>query len=472
MKRFLAFDLGASSGRAMLGELDNGRITLHEIHRFDNGGIAINGGLFWNTLGLFNELKTGLRKTLAQVPSLDGIAIDTWGVDYALIDRNGFFAGMPRHYRDPRTDHVMPWLFERIPEQEVYAMTGIQFMSLNTLFQLAAAVRDHDSSLKIADKLLFTPNLLTYLLCGHISAEYSIATTSQLYNPTTRDWAWPLIDALGLKHTLFPPVTPSCQPAGTLTPALQQELKCGPIPILLTGSHDTASAVAAVPADPNTSWAYLSSGTWSLLGVERDTPLISEKARLANYTNEGGVGGKIRFLKNIMGLWLVQECRNEWKRRGVALSFDAMMEQAKAAQPFIARIDPNDPAFIAPGDMPARIADFCRNTGQQVPQEPGEIIRVTLESLAARYRQTLDELEDILGQRINLLHLVGGGGKDQLLNQFTANAIQRPVITGPVEATALGNILGQALATGSIASLAEGRQIVANSTSMTTFLPE
>ena len=472
MKQFLAFDLGASSGRAILGTLVDNKISLQELHRFDNGGLSINGGLFWNTLGLFKEMKVGLQKALEVGAELSGIAIDTWGVDYALLDQKGFFAGLPRHYRDSRTDDVLPWTFERIPQAEIYRQTGIQFMSLNSIFQLAASVRDEDPTLKIADKLLFTPNALTYLFGGKICAEYSIATTSQLYNPQTRDWSWPIIDALGLPHSLFPEIVPSCSLAGTLSAALQAEFKCGPIPLILVGSHDTASAVAAVPANGEKSWAYLSSGTWSLLGVELDAPIINKKAQAANYTNEGGVGGKIRFLKNIMGLWLIQECRQEWIRCGKTFSFDEMDQMAGQAEPFRSFIDPNDPSFIAPGDMPVKIAEYCRKTGQKVPETPGQIIRTALESLAMRYLQTMEELEEILGRKLDTLHLVGGGCMNKILNQFTANAIHRPVITGPVEATALGNILGQCLAIGAIQSIQEGRDMIRDCTETSTYLPQ
>ena len=472
MKHYLAFDLGASSGRAILGTIDHGNVTLKELHRFENGPIAINGGLFWNLLGLFAELKAGLKAALREGVEISSIAIDTWGVDYAFIDEQGFFAGFPRNYRDPRTEDVMPKLFDTIDKQTIYSLTGIQFLPLNTICQLAASVRDHDRTLDIADKLLFIPNALTYLFCGNQSAEYSIATTSQLYNPSTHDWAWEIIDALGLKRSLFPAITPPCTLAGTLLPELQQELKCGPIPVVLVGTHDTASAVAAVPADGSQSWAYLSSGTWSLLGVELDQPLVTAAAMQANYTNEGGVGGKIRFLKNIMGLWLIQECRSEWKRRNQNYTFDQLDDMAAKAEPFRSLIDPNDPSFTTPGDMPARIADFCRRTGQPVPETPGQILRTALESLALKYRQCVDDLEAITEKPIELLHLVGGGCKNTLLNQFTANAIARPVQTGPVEATALGNIVSQAIALGHVSSLQEARDIIRNSTDAQTYHPD
>ncbi|NLZ63432.1 MAG: rhamnulokinase [Lentisphaerae bacterium] len=472
MQQYLAFDLGASSGRAILGTLQDGKISLQELHRFNNGPVQCNGGLFWNILGLFQELKAGLQKALAAGANLQGIAIDTWGVDYALIGKDGFFAGFPRHYRDSRTDDIMPWAFAKMSPEQMYAHTGIQFMSLNTVFQLAAALRAGEDSLKIADKLLFTPNALTYLLCGAVSAEYSIATTSQLYDPGRRDWAWPVIDAIGIKRSLFPKIVPSCSVAGVLSDALQEEFKCGPIPVILVGSHDTASAVAAVPATAEKSWAYLSSGTWSLLGVELDAPLLTDAARTANYTNEGGVGGKIRFLKNIMGLWLVQECRNEWQRQGRTYSFAELDALAEQAEPFRSCVDPNHSSFVAPGDMPARIAEFCRSTGQPVPETPGQIVRTAFESLALRYKQTIAELEELQGRKIEVLHLVGGGCKGDILNQFTANAIEREVITGPVEATALGNIMGQAIATGAISSVQEGRNIIRSCTQTKTFRPQ
>ena len=472
MKHYLAFDLGASSGRAILGTIDNGKIRLKELHRFDNGPVNINGGLFWNLVGLFTELKAGLRAALQEGVELSAIAIDTWGVDYAFIDKQGFFAGLPHNYRDPRTEDALPYVFGKISREKIYSLTGIQFMSINTICQLAASVRDDEQVLKIADKLLFIPNALTYLFCGDQTAEYSITSTSQLYNPTTKDWAWEIIDALGLKRSLFPKITPACTVAGTLLPELQEELKCGPIPVVLVGSHDTASAVAAVPATSGKTWAYLSSGTWSLLGVELNQPLLSQAAMDANYTNEGGVGGTIRFLKNIMGLWIIQECRTEWKRRGKKYTFDEMDAMASEAEPFRSLIDPNDPSFTTPGDMPARIQEFCRKTGQPVPENPGQILRTALESLALKYRQCLDDIEGITNTSIELLHLVGGGCKNVLLNQFTANAIARTVVTGPVEATAMGNIIGQALAIGDIKSLKEARDIVRASTDTAEYQPQ
>ena len=468
---YLAFDLGASSGRAILGTLADGRIELEELHRFDNGPVDVNGGLFWNLLGLFAEMKRGLRNAVAKGVEIAGIAIDTWGVDFGLVDEQGQFVGFPRHYRDPRTEDIYPYAFARVPREEMYRTTGIQFMNLNTVFQLMAMQRDGDSSLKTGRKLLFMPNALTYLFSGNAVAEYTIATTSQLCDAKDGTWATAMIESLGLPASILPEIVPPCTVVGQLRPAICEELNCPPLPFILVGSHDTASAVAAVPATAGKSWAYLSSGTWSLLGVELDEPLLSEAALAANYTNEGGVGGKIRFLKNIMGMWLIQESRAEWRRQGRNYSFDEMDMMAAQAEPFRSFIDPNDETFVAPGNMPDRIAGFCRRTGQPVPETPGQIMRCALESLALRYRMALDEIEEITGNPIEILHLVGGGVKNLVLNQYTADAIGRPVVTGPVEATALGNIAAQAIATGELADLAAARQVIAASTETRTLLP-
>ncbi len=471
MKNYLAFDLGASSGRAIIGHYDGNSVQLEELHRFANGPMEVDGQLFWDFNALYSEIKTGLKKAVATGVAIDGIGIDTWGVDICSLGADGKLIGLPHHYRDPRTENAPEWAYQRISKEEIYQETGIQFMNLNTIFQLSASLRDGEEALKQADKLLFVPNALAYLLCGKAAAEYSIATTSQLYNPTTRDWSWKIIDALGLRRSLFPKVTPSCTVAGELTAELQQECGCGPIPVILIGCHDTASAVLAAPAVNEKNWAYLSSGTWSLLGVELDEPLVTKAAQEANYTNEGGVGNTIRFLKNIMGLWLIQECRNEWIRQGNTYSFGELAAMAAEAQPFFAFIDPNAQLFEAPGDMPSRIQEFCRTTGQAVPETPAQIIRVALESLALRYRQTWNELEQLLGHQLETLHLVGGGCKNDLLNQFTANAIQHPVITGPVEATAFGNILGQMLALGDLPDTQECRKLVRASEETSQFLP-
>ena len=464
MKHYLALDLGASSGRAIIGTLgDNGKtLSLQEIHRFPNGPVTADGGLRWDINRLFEEIKTGIRKAAATGLEISALGIDTWGVDVCYLGRDGRLIGLPWHYRDERTLGAQEWFFKRLPREQVYAETGIQFMDLNTVYQLAASVRDDEAALKLADKLLFIPNALTYLLCGDVSAEYSIATTSQCYNPTTRQWSDKIIAALGIPRSLFPEVKPSGTQAGVISPALQKELGCGPIPVIMVGSHDTASAVAAVPAtDPSDSdWAYLSSGTWSLMGVELPQPLVTAEAAAANYTNEGGVGGKIRFLKNLVGMWLIQECRNQWIREGRELSWSQIAQLAAEARPFLAVINPNDHLFNAPGDMPTRVRQFCRESGQAVPESDGEVARVILESLALAYRHVWKELETLRGgRRLKRLHIVGGGCRNTLLNQLTADAIGAPVLTGPMEATAVGNILVQAIATGAVRDLPQAREI-------------
>lgn len=472
MKHYLAFDLGASSGRAIIGHFDGERITLEEVHRFANGPVTIDGHLHWDFDALWAEIKAGLKAALATGGELSGIAVDTWGVDYCYLDPDGKFIGQPFHYRDPRTDGAMEWTFQRIDKAEIYRLTGSQFLPLNSLYQLAASRRDNDVRIRKAAQLLFMPNAFTYMLCGDRSAEYTVATTSQLFDSRIGDWAWKIVDAIGIKRTLLPAIVPPCTVVGALRKELQDELGCGAIPVILIGSHDTASAVASVPADSSSSWAYLSSGTWSLLGVELDQPLISPEALAANYTNEGGIAGKIRFLKNIMGLWIIQECRNQWKREGQDYSFGELAAMAAQAEPFLAVINPDDASFVVPGEMPGRIREYCGKTGQKVPATPGQIARVAFESLALRYRQCWQEMETILGRKLEVLHLVGGGCRNQLLNQFTANAIGCKVMTGPVEATAAGNILGQMLAAGDVESLWKGRQIIGRSFGGETFLPQ
>lgn len=471
MKHFLAFDLGASSGRAILGTLDSGRLELEELHRFDNGAVEISGSLHWNLLGLFAEMKAGLKAALDRGIQISGMAVDTWGVDFALIDEQGSFVGFPYHYRDARTNSILEYSFSKVTREQFYARTGIQFMNFNTIFQLSAMERDSSPALRIADRLLMMPNALTYLFCGDVSAEYTIATTGQAYDPVAKDWAWDIIDGLDLPRHLFPRIVPPCTIVGDLNPAICEEFNCDPIPVILVGSHDTACAVAAVPAASAGSWAYLSSGTWSLLGVELDEPLVTSAAMEANYTNEGGIGGKTRFLKNIMGLWLVQECRAEWARQGKDYSYDELVDLAASAAAFTSLVDPNDESFVAPGDMPGRIRAFCSASGQPVPESPGEVVRCALESLALRYRQTLAEIEQLTGRGVDVLHLVGGGSKNEMLNQFAADAVQRLVVTGPVEATAIGNILCQAMATGDVPDLSSAREVVRRSVETRQYQP-
>jgi len=471
---YLAFDIGASSGRAILGTFAEGKLVLEELHRFENGAVDVNGGLFWNLMGLFQELKSGLKKALATGVKLSGVGIDTWGVDFALLDANGMFMGFPRQYRDPRNGPAMDALLAAYPREELYARTGLQFMPFNTIFQLAAMRQANDPALRNGRALLFMPNALTYLFTGTVAAEYTIASTSQLLDPKTRRWARDVARRAAIPTRLLPKLVKPGTPAGQLRPALCEELNCQPVPFYFSAGHDTAAAVAAVPAAAGAGrdWAYLSSGTWSLLGMELDQPCVSEEARRLDYTNEGGVGGKIRFLKNIMGLWLVQECRSQWRREGREHSFVELNELSAAATPFRSFVNPNNPVFLTPGDMPARLQDYCRQTGQPVPETPGAIIRCAHESLALRYRQTVEELEQLSGQRINTLYLVGGGSQNQLLNRLTTNAVQRTVVTGPVEATAMGNLLVQIMGAGELRNLKEIRQVVRASTETGLHQPE
>ena len=475
---FLAFDLGAESGRAVLGTLGDGRLTLEERHRFPNPTGRMNGHLYWNLLGQWEELKTGLRKAAEGAhggarASLSGIGVDTWGVDFGLVGADGDFIGNPFHYRDPRTDGVMDAAFQLVPRHEIFEQTGIQFMQLNSLYQLLALKAQKPRTLEAAETLLFVPDLFNYLFTGERKSEFSIATTSQMYDPRKGAWAFDMLRRLGLPERIFPQIIPSGTVIGPLRREVAEECNVGRVPVIATACHDTASAVAAVPAAAGaTDWCYISSGTWSLMGVELTSPVINEKSLRYNYTNEGGVGGTIRFLKNIMGLWLVQECRRHWVREGHDHSYAELKEMAGRAKPFGAVIDPDHKPFLSPGDMPGKIERFCRDTKQRPPTTRGEFVRTCLEGLALTYRKTLEGLEDVLGRRINTIHVVGGGSQNELLNQMTADACEREVIAGPVEATAAGNILVQAMATGDVKSLPDARDVVRASFEVKHYHPQ
>jgi len=471
-RHFLAFDLGASSGRAMLGRFEDGWLSLEEVHRFPNGPVRILDSLHWDLLRLFDEMKTGLglvgRRNDVE---LAGVAVDTWGVDFGLLARDGTLLGNPYHYMDRRTAGIMPRVFERMPREEIFEITGLQFLELNTLFQLYAMVEASHPWLQVAETLLSMPNLFLYLLSGAKVAEYTHASTTQLLDARTRQWADPIFERLNLPRKIMPEIVPPSTVVGELLPWIAEETNLGRVPVIATATHDTASAVAAVPADPRTRWCYISSGTWALMGVETPSPMLTAKVAAHNFTNEGGVGGTIRLLKNIMGLMLLQGCRRTWTRQGNDLSYEQMCTLAEQARPFSAILNPDDPVFWELGDTPQQVRTFCQQTGQTPPQTRGEMVRAILEGLALRCRQTLDLLEDILEQRLEVIHIVGGGSKNRLLCQFTADATGRPVVAGPDEATAIGNLLGQALATGLIASVAEGREIVRRSYQPTTYEP-
>ena len=476
-RNFLAFDLGAESGRVVLGTLAGDKLTLEEKHRFLNPTGRLNGHLHWNLLGQWEELKAGLRKAAVEqhgdhrtpIP-LHGIGVDTWGVDFGLLSESGEILGNPFHYRDARTDGMMERAFARVPRERIFETTGIQFMQLNSLYQLLAMSEAKSSMLRSAETLLFMPDLFNYLFTGQRRGEFSIATTSQMYDPRRKAWAIPMLKELGLPTHLLPEIIPSGTMIGELRSDVADECGVPPMPVIAPACHDTGSAVAAVPAGSD-DWCYISSGTWSLMGVEIPEPIINEKSLHYNYTNEGGVGGTIRFLKNIMGLWLVQECRRQWQREGYDHGYAELTQMAQRSKPLAAIIDPDHKPFLSPGEMPRKIEEFCRQTDQRPPGARGEFIRACLDSLALTYRKTLDGLEDVLGRKVGVIHVLGGGSQNELLNQMTADACDRPVVAGPVEATAIGNILVQAMATGDIKSLADARAIVRRSFRVTRYEP-
>ncbi len=465
--RFLAFDLGAESGRALLGNLDGGKLSLEEMHRFSNPNGRMNGRLHWDLLGQWEHLKEGLRKTGGM--KLDGLAVDTWGVDFGLIGEDGDILGNPLHYRDSHTDGVMEQVFARVKKEEVFAATGTQFMQFNTLFQLVALKKSSPHLLAAAKTMLFMPDLFNFLFTGKRKAEFSITSTSQMYDMRKKQWAMELLESLDLPTGILPEVVPSGTIVGGVTGEVGEECGVGAIPVIAPAGHDTGSAVAAVPASGG-SWCYISSGTWSLMGVELAEPIINEQSLKFGYTNEGGVGGSIRFLRNIMGMWLVQECRRFWIKEGHDHAYAELTNMAERAVS-TALVDPNHQPFLAPGRMVPKIDEFCKLSGQRGPSSRGEYVRTCLDSLALTYRQTLEGLEKILGRAIDTIHIVGGGTQNQLLNQMTADACGRRVVAGPVEATAIGNILVQGMAVGAIKSLDEARAVVRNSFDVKTYEP-
>ena len=468
----LGFDFGASSGRAMLGTLADGRIEIREIHRFSNDPVMLCGRFVWDVPRLVYEMKQALLKISHMDVQVDAIGIDTWGVDYGMLDGRGRLLGLPVHYRDDRTIGMRDKVRQTVPDAELFARTGIAYNQFNTLYQLYAMKLEEDPILDMAQDMLFMPDLLAYFLTGRKGTEYTVASTSQMINPYTRDWDRELLEKLGLPTRMLGKVELPGGVRGTLLPEIARECGVAEIPVIAVGGHDTASAVAAVPAAEK-DFAYISSGTWSLLGAEVAQPMCEESVMNANYTNEGGVDGSIRLLKNIMGLWIIQECKREWDRRSDAVGFGELVEMAMKAPEFKAMIDVDDDCFLAPGDMPARIQDYCRRTGQPVPEGRGEISRVIYESLALKYRWAIERLEeDMLHRPVKVLHIVGGGSKNVLLNRFTADAIRRPVVAGPGEGTVIGNLLMQAMALGAIEDMAQLRRVVEASFPTETYLPE
>ena len=467
---FIAFDLGAESGRTILGTLERNHLEIQQITRFLNEMKPMGGHLHWDINGLFSNLKEGLRACARLGANPQSIGIDTWGVDFGFLGQDGEFLELPYTYRDHRTNGMMEKFFERVPRRRVYELTGIQFMQLNTLFQLFAAAQQNPHVVEKASRLLFMPDIFNFLFTGETKTEFTFATTSQLLNPHTKNWEPELFSALQVPISIMQQIVQPATKLGRLRTSIAQELSLGDIPVTAVASHDTGSAIAAIPAE-GTDWAYISSGTWSLMGVELLQPVISNEARESNFTNEGGVGGTFRFLKNIMGLWLLQQCRKEWSAE-VQYDYDEMVKLAELADPFRSLLDPDYPEFFNPPSMPGAIRQFCQKTSQPIPATHGQYVRSILESLALKYRSTLDQLERLTGRRIRRIHIIGGGTKNGLLCQYAANATGATVIAGPVEATATGNILIQAIALGHLESHAAARTVVQNSFELKTFTPE
>ena len=468
-KRVLAFDFGASSGRAILGIFDGKKITLEEVHRFSNDPVEVNGTIYWDILRLFYEIKQGLIKA-REAGGFDSVGVDTWGVDFGLIDSEGCLIENPVHYRDSRTKGLVEEAFKLMPKEKMYGITGIQFMELNTVFQLYSLRKYRPHILERADKLLFMPDLFCYMLSGKKVAEYSIATTSQMIDLKTNGWSEDILSALNIPRRLLCDLVPSGTVIGEISEAIREECLLPPVKVISVCGHDTQSAISAVPTEDK-DFAFLSSGTWSLFGTELDLPIVNEKSIAMNVTNEGGYGQSTGFLKNIIGLWLIQESRRQFAREGEKYSYADLERLALETESFKCFIDPDSPEFVAPGNIPKRVREFCEKTGQYVPQSVGEVMRCIYESLAMKYRLTLEKLQDCTGKKYPIIHVIGGGTKDTLLCQMTASSCNIRVSAGPVEATVLGNIAVQLLAQGEIKSIAEARKIISNSENVKEYLP-
>ena len=471
IRNLLAFDLGASNGRAILGRFDGSKITMIELHRFENNYIEMNGVFYWDLPYLFSQLKQGLLAfKQGDYGNLDAFGIDTWGVDYGLLDKNGHLAGVPRSYR-LGTQADIDAVMEKISPEELYSRTGIDNnLTFNTLYQLYRRKREGDAALGIADKMLLMPDLLGYFLTGAVGTEYTIATTTQLYNPTTRDWDWETIDQLDLPRHIFTKIDKTGTVRGYLRKELCEEIGLNPAPFIAVGSHDTASAVAAIPGSG--SFAFCSSGTWSLFGAEMEKPDLSPEAAAAKFSNEGTVQGTYRPLRNIIGMWIIQECRRDWIKNGINITWDGVVAEARKAEPLRSIINPDAPEFYVGGNMEQKIQEFCRKTGQPVPETVGQVARCIYESLALKYRNALEGLEKMKGQRIDSLNIVGGPINNRFLDQMIADALDREVITGPIEGAAIGNLLTQAMALGDIKNLDDLRQVVRNSETVEVWKPE
>ena len=470
-QQFLAIDFGAESGRGVLGKFNGELLALEEIHRFPNGGVRVMDSLHWDALQLWSEIKRTLSICARERVNLTSLGVDTWGVDFALLGKDDALLGNPYHYRDSRTDGMLAEAFRRIPREEIFKRSGTQFLQINTLYQLLSMVLLKSPLLEVADTFLMMPDLFNFWLTGRKACEFTDATTTQFYDPLQYGWSKEILDGLELPTEIFPEIVPPGTQFGALLSTVANDVGLPKIPVIAPACHDTGSAVAAVPARGE-NWAYISSGTWSLMGIEVPEPIITDQALELNFTNEGGIENTFRFLKNIMGLWLVQACRRTWAQAGDDMSYDQITQMAANATPFAALIDPDDANFLPAGDMPSRIVDYCKRSGQTIPSDKGRIIRCALESLALKYRWVLEKLESVWGKPINVLHIVGGGAQNKMLCQITADATGTPVVAGPIEATAIGNILVQAVAIGAVNSISDAREIVRRSFEVVVYEPQ
>lgn len=474
-QKHLAIDLGASSGRCILGSYDAGKLKLEIVHQFPNGGHKKDGRLYWNEQAIWNEILNGLAKVAELGHKIETIGVDTWGVDFGLLDENNCLLANPFHYRDSHTAGALEQAFEVLPRDAIFAETGIQFMELNSLYQLFAMQRDGDSALANAKRFLMIPDLLHWMLSGEITNELTNASTTQIYNPVTRNWSSKIISTFGFPD-IFEQVTPPSTVIGQLKDSLATQIGLGSPKIVLPCTHDTGSAVFAVPADgfaePQPNWCYISSGTWSCMGLELAEPRTDQIMLEYNFTNEIGIGNTARLLKNIAGLWILQQCRANWQAEGSEYAWDDLVAQAKRATPFKSIVDADDREFVAPENMLSAVTNFCKRSDQAAPESVGEFVRCALESLALKYRIVFDTLGEINGKPLELVHIVGGGSQNQLLCQMTADVCQVPVIAGPVEATATGNLLAQMLGLGTLGSCEEARNLVRSSFQLITYEPQ
>ena len=469
-KRVLAFDFGASSGRAIIGEFDGEKITLREVHRFSNDPVTINGTVYWDVQRLFFEIKQGILKA-KEDGGFDSIGIDTWGVDFGLLRKDGTLVENPVHYRDKRNDGMVEKAKEYMSHERMYDITGIQFMDFNTIFQLLSLKENRPYILEEADTLLFMPDLLAYMLSGVKSTEYSIATTSQMVDLKTRNWSDEILDTFGIKKSLLTDIVPTGTVIGKLSADICEELGVPQADIISVASHDTQSAISAAPCEYE-DFAFISSGTWSLFGTEVKEPVLNEASKKLNVTNEGGYDYSIAFLKNICGLWLIQESRRQWIREGTEYSYAELEKLALECEPLKCFIDPDAPEFAVMGNIPKRVKQYCEKTNQYVPQTVGEIMRCIYESLALKYRLTFDGIMECTGKKYDRIHVMGGGTKDKLLLNMTAQSCNVPVYGGPIEATALGNIAIQLISSGVISDIKEARKIIAQGENLKLHTPQ